>query len=457
MHNNTTQLNDYIKLIIENPDTLDVGGQLPSVRELAHRFSVSRSVAARVLQSWVTRGLLESRDRIGYFVPSAQGRPQPPQGQCTDDARDNPKHLNRIGSRIINSRTLLTPTLRKFLSGEGSKRALFDSEMLVEFAPFQGIPELRTALVRSFSVWNEDPPANQIVVTAGLLNALAITLADLRLQGRPLRVVVAEPCQPFIREAVINAGFIPVPCIMEPANFNPTDLAKTIQDADPAALILQTDLHNPTGASWNINQRFVVASTCRELHIAIIECIPYPGLCATRTPSFWDLNSEQTYQLFSLNKTLWPGAQLGFAVFPLSRDPQTTTSRILSSGPSRLAQLVLSRFLAGGHWKQHSRELRDELARLHRIARKQANALAEIGSLEANQNEGFFTRFYFQPNAPDLEAAARLADEKGILIAWDRYFFSSEVVSPQHRWMRVNVSHIYDDALPQAVYTFCAT
>jgi GntR family transcriptional regulator/MocR family aminotransferase len=140
--------------------------------------------------------------------------------------------------------------------------------------------------------------------------------------------------------------------------------------------------------------------------------------------------SEQVIYVGTLNKALFPGLRIGYAVVPRALLRAFVGARyLIDRQPATLQQAVVSEFMQQGHFAAHIRRMRQ-------LYREQRDALAETltrragGSLAAAlPDQGMHLVAYLRDGVSDIEmeAAARRA---GIIVRAISRFYRSAPPRP---------------------------
>jgi DNA-binding transcriptional MocR family regulator len=148
----------------------------------------------------------------------------------------------------------------------------------------------------------------------------------------------------------------------------------------------------------------------------------------------------RTIYLSSFSKTLGPALRVGFMVAPapLVKDLRRRKYVASLSGDAYTQNLVADFVDRRGH-QRHLVELREELCRRARIARREAEAFTALGRFSGAFTGGLFHRFDFAEGI-DAMALYRAAREENVLLSPGYFFRTIEGSASDDAWMRVNVS-----------------
>lgn len=181
------------------------GERLPSLRELGQLHKISIARAVRIYASLVDAGLVEVRDRAGYFV-SAKSAPD----RCTpaplmDDAADFESFVvTTLGSKPNQERVSFSaayPGSDLFPIGElhrllrVASRVQLPGSFVYEDA--QGLLALRQRISHLYATAGKNVAASEIVTTSGGIEAVQLALSACARSGKAVvgsRVPRSIPC-----------------------------------------------------------------------------------------------------------------------------------------------------------------------------------------------------------------------------------------------------------------------
>jgi GntR family transcriptional regulator/MocR family aminotransferase len=217
---------------------------------------------------------------------------------------------------------------------------------------------------------------DQIVITAGTQQALDIAIRVLLAPGD--EVWVEDPGYPLTHAQLLLAKVRP--------HAIPVDAEGLIVDAGRRAApraraVFVTPSHQfPTGVAMSMARRLELLAWARDSGAVIIED-DYTSEFRYSGPPLASLqglaDSEQVIYVGTLNKALFPGLRIGYAVVPQSLLRAFVGARyLIDRQPATLQQQVVSEFMAQGHFAAHIRRMRA-------LYREQRDALTETLSRRA--------------------------------------------------------------------------
>jgi GntR family transcriptional regulator/MocR family aminotransferase len=249
---------------------------------------------------------------------------------------------------------------------------------------------------------------DQIVITAGTQQALDIAIRVLLAPGD--EVWVEDPGYPLTHAQLLLAKVRP--------HAIPVDGQGLIVDAGRrkarrARAVFVTPSHQfPIGVAMSMARRLELLAWARESGAFIVED-DYASEFRYSGPPLASLqgldDSERVIYVGTLNKALFPGLRIGYAVVPQALLRAFVGARyLIDRQPPTLQQAVASEFMQQGHFAAHIRRMRQ-------LYRDQRNALAETltrraaGRLDvALPDQGMHLVAYLRDGSSDIavEAAA---------------------------------------------------
>jgi GntR family transcriptional regulator/MocR family aminotransferase len=199
----------------------------------------------------------------------------------------------------------------------------------------------------------------QIVITAGTQQALDIVIRILPRLDRG--VWVEDPGYPLTRHALMAAGAKVRPI---PVDQFGIDVAEGIRRAPKAQAVFVTPSHQfPKGVVLSMARRLELLAWARTAQAFIVEDdyaseFRYGGRPLASLQGLDD--AERVIYVGTLNKALFPGLRLGYAVVPPALLRNFVAARyLMDRQPSSLCQAVAAAFLEEGHLAGHIRRMRE--------------------------------------------------------------------------------------------------
>ena len=349
---------------------LHAGARLPSTRKLARDLEVSRTVVLDAFGHLTAEGFLEAAIGAGHFVaslpldePSAAAAADPITGK--DDtgsiwqAQGEPFDPAWQGVDIFPSQ------LWGRMLGRGWRRHYSDG---LE-RHWAGLPALRTAVSDHLhALRGLKFGSDEVMITAGNAEALALIARVLRSEGGPASAWVEDPGLGSARQTLQREGITIVPV---PVDDEGLIVAQAEQVAPEAAMALVTPARQfPLGMTLSLPRRLSLLSWSRRSGALVVDD-DYDGevrFAGRPIQSLASLDPQaRVLTLGSFSKVTFSGLRLGYAAGPRDLIDRLVEARrasyVMVPTPT---QAALAEFMITGGFAQHLRKLRTQLTRRRR-------------------------------------------------------------------------------------------
>ena len=346
------------------------GERLPSSRQAAVDYGVSRGLIEEVFAQLGDEGFLERSVGRGSFVAARVAElSAPATARVTRSARPS-----RRGSRLAADLTCREPARFVPFNAGVADAAEFPWKTwqrvqlkavrelgrgALDFADPRGLPELRAALARYLAqLRGMRCRPEQVVIFNSTQQALyAVTLL---LLDPGDTVWVEDPAYPGARAAFELTG---VRIAYVPVDGEGLDVAAGIRRAPRARMAYVTPPHQyPTGVALSMERRIALLDWAQRRKAWVLEDdydgeFRYAGQPLTPLHAL-DQNGRVIY-LGTLSKSMFVSLRLAFAVVPEALVEALANVRTqLDTFSPPLAQLAMSRFMDEGHFSAHVRRMR---------------------------------------------------------------------------------------------------
>lgn len=345
------------------------GDRLPSIRTLSKTTGVSVTTVTAALRLLESRGLVEAKDRAGYFInmPSVhlggsgkcrkRKRADSNQKQSSEDhLRLNLKHDEAIllGTVTPADRYLPIRQIQKSLL-RSARRA---SESLSY--SFPGDPRYLQAVGRRMTSIGVTASASDIISTGGAQESLALALRTVARPGDQIALFV--PASPGILQAIRAADLsaVEVPC---KASGQPCleTLEDVLAQTRVKAICISANVSNPTGLTLSDDQKARLLEIVYQRGIAIIEDDVYGDLFfGTRRPpplKAFDTKDSVIY-CNSFSKTVSPGLRSGWIMPGRFHAEVSDQKYFMSLSSPAVTQMALADYLGNGSHDLYLRKIR---------------------------------------------------------------------------------------------------
>lgn len=372
------KLTDALRRGIESGE-FSPGERLPSERRLAAALAVSRTTVVAAFDALRAEGLLESRRGSGTRISTGlrPARPAP----WTPGMHNQVLYQRLVdGPGPLISLTHITTEALPEVADTVREVARTDLPGLMVQGGYQprGLPELRTAVADYYTRCGLPTAEEQIVVTTGAQQALAL-LAQIYLD-KGSAVLVESPgiagCLDLIRAR--GAELLGVPVDGEGAD--PEAARRVLRTRRPALMYLMPSYHNPLGVLMSPARRRRIAALAAAAEVPVLEDCAYTGLCAAAEPpplAAFAPEGAEVLTVGSLAKVAWTGLRIGWLRAPREIAERVSRRKVLHDlGSPLLDQAVAARLLPGMERLARSRSALLE-KRLAFLAQRLEEALPE--------------------------------------------------------------------------------
>jgi DNA-binding transcriptional MocR family regulator len=379
---------DRIERLIEKR-ALKVGDKLLSVRALSKEQGISLSTAFQAYYHLESKGLIEARPQSGYYIKFSpqHALPVPACGEPTDEVV--PVSLDDMISSVyydLRSEKLLSfslsaPSVKLLPAAKLTKsvvQALREStDSCLNYEHIQGNIGLRQQIARQSFNWGSALSDDDIVVTAGCMEALSLCLKAVTRRGDA--VAIESPTYFGIFQVIESLGLKVVEVPADPTNgVDLNYLEHAISRFDIKACLFVCNFNNPVGSCMPDAKKKQLVDLLARKDIPLIEDDIYGelffGKTRPKTCKTFD-KKGMVLQCASFSKSLAPGYRIGWAVPGKFKQKVISLKRMNSLSTNTLAQVAIAHFLQNGRYELHLRHLRKAL---HTQCLKYTQAVSEF-------------------------------------------------------------------------------
>lgn len=442
------------------------GSRVPSILELARTLSVAKNTVIAALDELCGRGVLEARERQGFFVKTTRRREQVRETRLADLEIDRVAHgmasvlvksgdgFLPLGSGTAAESVLATPEWSATLRAAPAR----DPFTALRYADPMGEPHLREAIAARYGGPDDSP--DRVIITHGAIEALHLAFSAAAAETGCRRIALESPGYFMLAPIIESLGLEPVPLPRLHSGIDLERLRNILKKSPVAAVMVVPNHHNPVGSTLSLAQRFELATMASTHRFWIVEDDVYRGLWTEQEepPSIQSLLPQRTLYVSSFSKTLGPALRIGFVIAPEALLVPIRRRKFLQtlSGDAYTQNLV-AEFVDRRGYQRHLAEMREEIARRARIAQVQSLPFAHLGRFVSTFFGGIFWRFEFAEGI-DPMALYQAAKHDNLLISPGAFFrIEAAPASPREdAWMRINVSRCEGDVLSRALRVLSA-
>jgi DNA-binding transcriptional MocR family regulator len=355
------------------------GDRMPSLRGMVKLHQVSLSTALQVCRSLEEQGLLEARERSGYFVRQRAARPERIQDRVAPRPLDPAQYVGvhaRVSEFVTRGRE--AHPVANFAAARAApqhypadalrramNKALREQPLtLVSAAPQGGTPQFRDVLARRALAGGMALGAHEILVTQGCIEALNLAL---RAVARPGSVVAVEsPAFYGLLQVLESLGLQALEIPTSTETGLSLEALEFALDNTPniAAVVAVPHLQNPTGAVMPPERCEALVQLCARRRVPLIEDDTYAELVEGGAPvrrlKAWDREGGVIHCV-SLHKVLAPGLRLGWVSGGRWHPRIEMLKYSQSRNNEQLGQIAAGAFMGSPAYERHLRHLREAL------------------------------------------------------------------------------------------------
>jgi DNA-binding transcriptional MocR family regulator len=365
---------DRIEALIEK-QILKVGDKLLSVRALSKEQGISLSTAFQAYYSLESKGLIEARPQSGYYVKFSRNHildlPKvcdPPDDAIpvSVDEMINNVYMDFNNERIL-SFSMGAPAAELLPAAKLNKavmHALRESKTsCLHYEHVQGNVQLRRQIARQAFNWGGTPSEDDIVVTAGAVEAISLCVKAITKRGDA--IAIESPTYFAIFQVMESHGLKVVEIPTDPVTGIDLEyLEQAIPRFDIKACLFVNNFNNPLGSCMPDEKKKQLVGMLAAREIPLIEDDIYGELYFGKTrPKTCKTFDRKGLVLHcaSFSKSLAPGFRIGWAIPGRFKDRVISLKRMHTVSTNTLAQAAVANFLSNGRFELHLRHLRKAL------------------------------------------------------------------------------------------------
>jgi DNA-binding transcriptional MocR family regulator len=378
---------DRIETLIEN-GVLKVGDKLLSVRALSKEQGISLSTAFQAYYSLESKGLVEARPQSGYYVkftpthyPELPTVCDPPEDAIPVTVDEMIASVYKeLYSKQLTNFSLGSPPAELLPTAKLNKAivsALRKSKTsCLNYESAQGNVELRKQIARQAFNWGGTFKEDDIIVTAGCLEAISFCLRAVTKAGDA--VAIESPTFFSFFQVMESMGLKVVEIPSTPlTGIDLNYLEEAIKRFDIKACLFVPNFTNPMGGSMPDENKKKLVEMLAAGNIPLIEDDIYGelyyGRTRPRTCKSFD-KKGLVLHCSSFSKSLAPGYRIGWSIPGKFKDKIIQLKRMNTAATNTLAQAALADFLSNGRYELHLRHIRKDL---HTQSLRYAQAISE--------------------------------------------------------------------------------
>jgi DNA-binding transcriptional MocR family regulator len=368
------QIAEGIEKMIDE-ETLRIGDKLPSVRMLSEEYGISPGTAFQAYYHLEAKGLIESRPKSGYYVRfNFRRMPDLPRMADTRPVASEVSVqemvstvFDDISSDDLVNFSVAAPPNSLLPTAKLNKSLVYAMRNTryhgTQYEHIKGNKELRRQLTKLAFNWGGKFSEDDIVVTAGCMEALVMCLKTVTQAGDT--VVVETPTYFGILQLAEALGLKVLEIAADPmTGIDPSALEAMIQRFPVKACVFVTNFGNPLGNCIPDEKKAALVELITRYRIPLIEDDIYgelyfgkhrPRTCKTFDKEGWVLYCS------SLSKSLVPGYRIGWTIPGRFAAELSRIKMMHTVSGTTITQAAVAHFLGIGRYEYHLKNLRKAL------------------------------------------------------------------------------------------------
>ncbi len=353
-------------------ETLRIGDKLPSVRVLSEEYGISMGTAFQAYYHLEGKGLIEARPKSGYYVRfnnkrlrevPATSNPLPIANEISTQEMIASVFRSISTSDLINL-SIGAPQASLLPAAKLNKAVLHalrtSKDHCLNYEDIQGNLELRKQVSKLAFNWGGNFSADEVVITAGCIEALAICLRAVTQRGDT--VAIESPTYFGIFQVMESLGLKAIEIPTCPKGGVALDqLEKAIQKFGIKACVLVPNFSNPLGSCMPDEKKKQLVALITKHKIPLIEDDIYgelyfgrhrPKTCKSFDAEGWVLHCG------SLSKSLAPGYRIGWCIPGRFLNKVKELKQVHTISGTTVTQVAIAHFLDIGRYEYHLKNLR---------------------------------------------------------------------------------------------------
>jgi DNA-binding transcriptional MocR family regulator len=365
---------DRIEQLIEKR-SLKVGDKLLSVRTLSKEQGISLSTAFQSYYHLESKGLIEARPQSGYYVKFSPTDTFETPTCCEPTNEVLPVSVDEMISSVyfdlrspkLTSFSLSAPDPSLLPAAKLNKSVMHSlhhsPDHCLGYEHIQGNEQLRKQIARLSFNWGGALSEQDVVVTAGCMEALSLCLQAVTKQGDA--VATDSPTYYGIFRVMQSLGLKVVEVPTDPnTGIDLVYLEKAIPKFKIKACLFVCNFNNPVGNCIPDEKKKQLVDMLAKRDIPLIEDDIYGemyfGKSRPKTCKTFD-KKGLVLHCSSFSKSLAPGYRIGWTVPGKFKDKVISLKRMNNISTNTLAQSAIAHFLQNGRYELHLRHLRKAL------------------------------------------------------------------------------------------------
>jgi DNA-binding transcriptional MocR family regulator len=352
---------------------LRLGNKLPSLRMTMRQHQISMTTALACYRYLEQQGYARAEQKKGFYIDKPNKLadnvvfphfiPQVADPRTRSQWRQHTSMADTFATASLDTKLIDHHFLKQSLQNT-IKHTGFD----LTYGSPQGNPALRQQLAQHFNQQGFSSHPDELVITNGCLDAIAMAL-ELTCKTGDL-VAVSSPCYMGLLDMLSFLGLAVIEIPTTEQGIDLQSLTEVIESKPIRACILTANHQNPTGHSISLEQKQQLAFLADKYQLPIIEDDVFRELNhSDETPLPIKHFDHEGWVLWccSFSKTVAPGLRLGWCKPGRFLSQYIQQRKIKTLGVNQLTQHAMADYLRRGHYSRHLKKT-NKLLRQHCLA-----------------------------------------------------------------------------------------
>lgn len=454
------QVSVHIQGLVET-GVLKPGDKAPSLRKLSRQLKVSISTVQQAYVGLEQLGLLKVKPQSGFYIHGGLQKSPALSKKTTVCCKPRKVKFSEIFEEVFivannpdivplgaaKASMELMPV--KGLIRATNRVASSQSEAALDYCFPPGNADLRQQIARRYMDIGLNVSPDDVIVTSGATEALALCLQTLARRGDV--IAVDSPTYFSMLRLIERMGMLALEIDTDPETGICLDaMENALETMDIKAVLTVSNFSNPIGSLMPDENKKRLVQLLEQYQVPLIEDDVYGDLFFGDTrPSLAKHYDTQGLVLTcsSFSKTLAPGYRIGWVIAQSHYDDILEWKQATTSAVASLPQLAVVEFLRSGEYERH-------LVRLRRAYQEQVEKMRFMiakyfpENTRVSRPKGGFVLWLEMPRGVDCLDVFNQALEQGISITPGILFSATR---RYRNFIRINCGFPWSDVLENGV------
>ncbi|MBU5486309.1 PLP-dependent aminotransferase family protein [Clostridium sp. MSJ-11] len=280
---------------------LKSGFKLPPQRIIANYLGINHSTVTRAYKLCQERGLIKGVIGKGTFVSSTAGVPV----NLLSDYKDNNIIEMGMALPLYEVNKLIETNISEIFNS-------FDYDITLKYSSPEGHIKHRYIASKWLEQYKINSTPDDIIITSGSQNALAVILISLFNKGD--RIIVDEFTYTGLKSLAKLLGIILIPVKGDHFGIDIEELKKTCKRENAKGVYLIPDCHNPTSITLSEEKRRIIGEIITKYNLLLIEDGTFSFSLEKKLKPMSSLIPNNSIYIHGTSKALNPTFRISYIV-----------------------------------------------------------------------------------------------------------------------------------------------